>query len=312
MAGELSLTGLRVLREVAARGSFTAAADALGYTQSAVSRQIAALEAAAGSPLFERGSRGVQPTEAGAALVRHAQTVIDELAAARRELSGIAGGQSGSIRIGAIPTAVAELVPRALTAFRQRRPGMKLALGEGSSRSQLRRVVSGSADLAVIGVLPERRASGDQRIELEHLLDDPLLLAVGRDHPLAARRSVDLDALRGEDWIAASSKANDTFLGAWEWAEWQPRVAFIAKEWTAKLGLVAAGLGVTLVPGLATSAVRPDVSLLRIRAGRPSERAVLIATRVGDHRSPRAAEFAELLHQTAAGLAAEIQARIRR
>ena len=311
MSSQLSITGLRVLREVAARGSFTAAADALGYTQSAVSRQIATLEGAAGAPLFERGPRGVHPTDAGSALLLRAQTVLDELAAAQRELAGIAGSEAGTLRVGAIPTAVAELLPRALTAFRERRPGVELALREGSSPSQLRRLISGSADLAVIGVLPERRSTRDRRVELEHLLDDPLLLAVGREHPLAGRRAVDLDVLETERWIAASPKANDTFLGAWEWSDWQPEVVFVAREWTAKLGLVAAGLGVTLVPGLATGAVRPDVSLLRIRSERPAQRSVLIATRAGGERSAHAHELAELLHETAAQLVVEIQRRVR-
>jgi DNA-binding transcriptional LysR family regulator len=307
---DLSLTGLRVLSEVAARGSFTGAAKTLGYTQSAVSRQIASLEAAAGTPLVERGSRGVRLTEAGGVLANHAGTVLDELAVARTELAGIAGSSRGSLRVGAIPTAVAELLPRALTAFRERMPGVELKLREGSSPSQLRRVISGSADLALIGVLPERQVTRDRRIELEHLIDDPLLLAVARDHPLAGRRTVDLDALRDERWIAASPKANDSFLGAWEWADWQPQVSLIAREWTAKLGLVAAGLGVTLVPGVASGALRPDVSLLRIRAGRPSQRAILIATRAGADRSPQAAELAELLHQTAAEMTAELQRRV--
>jgi len=311
MSSQISVAGLRVLREVAARGSFTAAADALGYTQSAVSRQIATLEGAAGIPLFERGPRGVRPNVAGSALLRHAQVVLDELAGAQRELAGIAGSDAGVLRVGAIPTAVADLLPRALAAFRQRRPRVDLALREGSSPSQLRRVGSGSADLAVIGVLPERHSTRDRRIELEHLLDDPLLLAVGRDHPLAGRRTVDLDALEAERWIAASPRASDTFLGAWEWADWQPDVAFVAREWTAKLGLVAAGLGVTLVPGLAAGAIRSDVALLRIRSERPAQRSVLIATPAGGEQ-PQAGELGELLHAVAAELTAELQRRLRR
>ena len=100
-------------------------------------------------------------------------------------------------------------------------------------------------------------------------------------------------------------------LGAWEWGEWQPQVEFIAREWTAKLGLVAAGLGVTLFPGLAADAVRPDISLVRIRSVRPATRAVLLATRAGD-LSPQVAEFRDLLHETASELMAELQRRIRR
>jgi DNA-binding transcriptional LysR family regulator len=307
---ELSLTGLRVLREVAARGSFTGAAELLGYTQSAVSRQVAALEAAAGAALFDRGARGVMLTDAGSALLRHAATVLDEVDAARRELQGLSATATGRLRVGAFPTAVAALLPRALASFRAARPGVEISLREGSTPSQLRRIGAGSADVAVVGVLPGARASRDRRIVLEHLLDDPLLLAIGRGHRLARRRSVKIDELASESWIAASPKADDTFLGAWQWAEWRPRVEFVAREWTAKLGLVAANLGVTLVPGLAAAAVRPDVALVRIRSERAASRQVLVATRAGSEQIAPVPAFVERLHEAAAELAAELQSRL--
>jgi DNA-binding transcriptional LysR family regulator len=309
---ELTLTGFRVLREVAIRGSFTAAAASLGYTQSAVSRQVATLEAAAGTPLCERTARGVRLTDAGGRLLRRARTVLEEIEAAQRELEGVSETAAGRLRVGAFPTAVAALLPRAMAAFRVRRPAVEVSLREGSSPSQLRRLVSGAADLAVVGVLPEGRPTRDRRLVLEQLLDDPLLLAVGSDHPLARRRSVDLDDLASERWIAGSAKANDTFLGAWKWADWQPRVDYIAREWTAKLGLVAAGLGVTLVPGLAAAAVRRDVALVRIRSERTVSREVLLATRSGASDRADAAAFGERLHEAAAELAAELQRRLSR
>jgi DNA-binding transcriptional LysR family regulator len=307
---ELSLTGLRVLREVAARGSFTGAAELLGYTQSAVSRQVAALEAAAGAALFDRGARGVMLTDAGSALLRHAATVLDEVDAARRELQGLSATATGRLRVGAFPTAVAALLPRAVATFQATRPGVEVALREGSTPSQLQRIGGGSADLAVVGVLPGGRPPRDRRIALEHLVDDPLLLAVGPGHSLARRRSVQIDELASESWIAASPKADDTLLGAWQWAEWRPRVEFVAREWTAKLGLVAANLGVTLVPGLAADAVRPDVALVRIRGERQASRAVLVATRSGMRPAPMVQAFAELLHEAAAELAAELERRV--
>jgi DNA-binding transcriptional LysR family regulator len=306
---ELTLTGLRVLHEVAARGSFTGAAESLGYTQSAVSRQVAGLESAAGTPLFERTPRGVRMTGAGDALLRHAGRILDEVDLARRELAGISERSTGRLRVGAFPTAVAALLPRALAAYREREPAVDLSLREGSTPSQVKRLRSGSADLVVIGVLPGAEPVRDRRLALEHLLDDPLLLAVGPGHPLARRRTVELDDLSEERWIAASAKANDPYLGAWEWADWQPRVEFIAKEWTAKLGLVAAGLGVTLVPGLAADAVRPDVALVRIRSERPASREVLVATRAGDGPPAHVSAFGDALHEAAAELAAELQRR---
>jgi DNA-binding transcriptional LysR family regulator len=306
---ELSLTGLRVLREVAARGSFTAAAKSLGYTQSAVSRQVAALEGAAGAPLFERTARGVRMTDAGAVLLRRADSVLHEVDAAERELEGMSQAATGRLRVGAFPTAVAALLPRAMRAFKERNPEAEVSLREGGTSSQIRRLVSGSADVAVIGVLPQRQAPRERRVTLEHLIDDPLLLAVGRDHPLARRRTVNLDDLASERWIAGSAKADDPMLGAWQWAEWQPNVELIAKEWTAKLGLVAAGLGVTLVPGLAADSVRSDVALVRIRSERPASRDVFLARRADDE-APHARSFSELLHDVAAQLTAELQRRV--
>src|SRR5262249_15456026 len=101
---ELSTTGLRVLREVAALGSFTAAARSLGYTQSAVSRQVAGLETAAGTPLFERAARGVRLTEAGEGLLVRAARVLEELDAAQRELEGMSEPAAGWLSVGAFPT----------------------------------------------------------------------------------------------------------------------------------------------------------------------------------------------------------------
>jgi DNA-binding transcriptional LysR family regulator len=308
---ELSLTGLGVLRAVAEQGSFTAAARSLGYTQSAVSRQVAGLEDAAGTALFERTPRGVRLTEAGDVLLQHAGTVLDELAAAQRELAGMAELATGRLGVGAFPTAMAALVPRALAEFRDRLPTVRIGLREGVTSSQVKRLLSGIVDVVVIGALPGAPETLDDRVAIEHLIVDPLLLAVGRGHPLARRRSIDIDDLADERWIAGSSKASDSMIGAWQWAEWRPRIDLIAKEWTAKLGLVAAGLGVTLVPGLAAAAVRTDVALVRIRSDRPASRDVSIATRAGVETGPFVPVFVDRLHETASQMAAEVERRIR-
>jgi len=306
---ELSVTGLRVLREVAARGSFTAAAESLGYTQSAVSRQIAGLEAAAGARLFERASRGVQLTDAGGALLAHAVGALDQLDAATRELAGMRESASGRLRVGAFPTAIAALLPRALATFRSRHPAITVSLREGTTPSQLRRLASAATELAVVGALPGQPLEGGQ-VVFEPLLDDPLLIALAREHPLASRRTVDLDDLVGESWIAASTDADDTLLGVWPSLEWRPNVAFIAREWTAKLGLVAAGLGVTVVPGLAATAVRRDVALVRVRSEQPVVRAIALASRAGSELPQQARAFVDTLHAVASELTFELQRRI--
>jgi len=306
---DFSVVGLRVLCEVAARGSFTAAADSLGYTQSAVSRQVAGLEAAAGARLFERASRGVMLTDSGSALLRHAVEVIDRLEAAKRELSGVADGASGRLRVGAFPTAVAALLPRALAAYRVGHAGVKVSLREGTTPTQLRQLASGASELAVVGVMPGR-APGEERVAFEALLEDPLLLAVARGHRLARERIIDLDDLAGEQWIAGSNNADDTLLGVWPSLEWQPHVAFIAREWTAKLGLVAAGLGVTVVPGLAAVAVREDIALVRVRSTKPAVRAIALATAAGSDPPAHVRAFADALHDAAGEIAIELQERV--
>lgn len=306
---DFSLVGLRVLCEVAARGSFTAAAESLGYSQSAVSRQVAGLEAAVATPLFERAPRGVRLTDAGSALLAHAVGVLDRLDAAKRELTGMRELATGQLRVGAFPTAIAALLPRGLAAFRSRYPGIAVSLHEGTTPAQLRRLASGATDVAVVGRLPSQPLE-DEHVTFEPLLEDPLLLALARGHALLRRRTVDLDDLAGERWIAASADPSDALLGVWPSLDWQPHVAFIAREWTAKLGLVAAGLGVTVVPGLAAAAVREDVALVRVRSRRPAARTIALATRAGSETPLPARAFADLLHEVAAGLTVELQRRI--
>lgn len=299
---EFTLLGLRVVREVAARGSFTAAAVALDYTQSAVSRQVSAVEAAAGMALFERTARGVRLTDAGRVVLRHGGSALDGMAAARRELGDLHG--TGRLRVAAFPTAIAALLPRAMVAFGAGHPGVRVVLKEGLTRGHLRRVAAGAVDLAVVG--PVTDTAG---VEITPLLDDPLLLAVAREHRLAGAVVVGLDELRGERWVAGNADAGETFLAAW--GPQRPRVEFVVGEWTAKLGLVAAGLGVTLVPGLAVPALRADIALVRIRSPHPATRAVSLAARPGAVAGGHLRALAEQIHVTAAALAAEVDNRIR-
>ncbi|MFG2003508.1 LysR family transcriptional regulator [Spirillospora sp. NPDC048911] len=294
---DFTVVGLRVVREAARHGSFSTAAERLGYTQSAVSRQIALMEQAAGRPLFERQARGVQPTEAGRLVLQHAEAVLTELDTARQELADLGARRPRRLRVGAFSTAMAALVPRAIAAS----PHLRVPLREGLSPRLLSAIARGRLDLAV--VTPPRKTPDG--IELIPLLDDPLLVAVPLDHPLAGRASVTPDMLRDERWIAGSTDPGTTLLGAWtDDAE----VAFVARDWVAKLGLVAAGLGVTVVPGLAVPMVPPTVALVRI--DHPSAvRTTAIAQAPGDGALRR--PFVEALRDSAAELAAELRRRLR-
>lgn len=305
---DLSLIGLRLLREVAARGSFTAAADALGYTQSAISRQAASLESAAGAPLFERGARGVRLTGPGRTLLPHAVAVTERVEIAVRELAGAEAVPA--LRVGAFPTALAALVPRAVVGLRNLHPGAKVQLREGTTPTQLRRLESGASQLAVLAAFSEPEFELSAHAVVEHLLDDRLLVALARDHPLAGHRTVQVDDLRDEPWVAASADPDRVLLGVWPALAWQPAVAYVAREWTAKLGLVAAGLGVTVVPGLAATAIRRDISLVRVLGGDPGARTVSLAIPHDLADSPQARDFGAALHVVAAELALEIEQRL--
>lgn len=306
---ELTLIGLRILREVAARGSFTAAATALRYTQSSISRQIATLEAAAGAPLFERVTNGVRLTEAGRVLLRHADGVLGQLSVAQTELRALRDLSTGRLRVGAFPTATATLVPRVLAALRHRHPGVAVELREGVTPTQLRALAEGSTEIAIISGTDH---FADEHFAIEALIDDPLLLAVSRDHVLATRRAVELGELADEQWIFGGTDVGDSQSDIWQHLPWQPRVRYLVDEWTAKLGLVAAGLGLALVPGLAAAAVRDDIALLRLRttSRRPATRTVALATRAGTEAPPTVRVFVDLLHEVAAELQTDLERRV--
>lgn len=261
---ELTLTGLRVTLEVAQRGSFTAAAEALGYTQSAVSRQIIATEAAVGAPLFERHARGVRPTASGEALLRHARHMLAHVEAAELEIAGLRDRLAGRLAIGAYPTAAATLVPRAIARLREEHPALTVDLWEAGSPAQLRRLRAGRIELAVMAIgegLPDYDFTG-LRIEVVRT-GRGMGVVVHADHPLASRDEVHVDDLAQEAWIVGAGAESEPQFGAWPTLE-APRVAYEARGWQTRLGLVAAGLGVSVLPGLAADTVPQGVKWLRV------------------------------------------------
>ena len=294
---ELTIVGLRVVGEVAAHGSFTAAADALGYTQSAVSRQIAAMEDAAGAALFERLPRGVRLTSAGAVLVRHAAAVLDRLDAATLELHGLGDRLEGRLAIGAYPCALATLVPRALARMRRDHPAVAVTLREGTTPTHLRRVRAGRLELAVVATGTGLPHDVDD-LRSEVLLEGALLVAVPAEHRLAGRGRVDVRELEDEAWIAGDPTRGD--FGAWPGLEGTPRIAFTVRDWAARLGLVAAGLGLAVIPGLTAGTMPPSVGLVAVDEPSPLRRAVVAITRA--ERSPSATALVAALRAEAQAL----------
>src|SRR4051812_40187682 len=196
---------LRIFGEVVNQGSFSAAAEALSYTQSAVSQAVAALEAELGVTLIDRDRRGARPTGAGEALLSHADGILARLDAAEAEVAAIAGLHGGQLAMASFPTAGATIVPLAVATFRAAHPSVSLSLAEGEPEEIAPRLRAGEFDLALLfefeGV-SEGLGSGLRRIDL---LEDPMYLALPSDHPLADAPRVRLQDLNGESWVQTSA-----------------------------------------------------------------------------------------------------------
>jgi DNA-binding transcriptional LysR family regulator len=294
----LDVKRLRVLREVAAQGSFSAAAEALAYTQSAVSPQIAALEREAGTKLVERTARGVHTTEAGEALVRHAEAILARLSDAEAELEAMAGLRGGRLRIVAFPSAGATLAPRAIASFREQYPGVDLTLIPGEPEDGLAALKSGDTDIALL-IETSFDCVSDEGIERTHVMTDPMYAVLPAGHPLAQRRRLRLEDLAGEAWITGSSMElacpdGRILVRACQGAGFEPRIAFNSEDYLAIQGFVAAGMGISLIPDLALLAVRDDV-VVRSLGKRPPAREIVAATLAGGYCSPAKQAMLEIL-----------------
>jgi DNA-binding transcriptional LysR family regulator len=301
----LDVRRLIVLKEVAERGSFSAAADALSYTQSAISQQIAALERETGTTLVERGARGVRLTESGRALVAHSEAIFERLSAAEAELEAIAGLRGGRLRLASFPTAGATLVPLAIAAFSRAHPAVELSLIEAEPEDALPRLKTGELDIALsfdYGITPGVAFGvALDGLETTLLLDDPMSVALPLEHPLAGRARVRLADLAAERWIQCDPNGHcgAVQVAACEQSGFRPHVTFQTNDYNVAQGLVAAGVAISLVPELALSNVREDI-VIRPLAGRDMPvRRVVAATRAGGFRSPATAAMLAILEHVA-------------
>lgn len=294
----LDVRRMRVLREVATRGSFSAAADALSYTQSAVSQQIAALEREAGTILVERNARGVRLTDAGRVLVEHADAILARLSDAEAELEAIAGLRGGRLRMAAFESAGSTLMPLAIAAFRERHPAVELSLSLSEPEDCIPQLRSGELDLAI--VFESAVAKPGDGIERMHLLEDPMYLTLPREHPLANRRRLRLADLAGEAWIAGEPdcECNRLIERACALAGFQPRIAFETDDYTAMQGFVAAGVGVSLIAELGLTSVREDIVVRDLGRDTPV-RQIYAATLAEGYRAPATQAMLEILRDVA-------------
>jgi len=292
----LDVRRLRVLREVAAHGSFSAAAEALHVTQSAVSQHVAALERETASLLVRRNTRGVQLTEAGEALLRHTHVIIARLAHAEAELEAIAGVRGGRLRLATFPTAGASIVPRAIMRFRDAHPDVEVTLTPAAPLEGEAMLRSGDVDIALL-VDADQRRSIDDGLDRVQLVTDPMYVCLPRGHPKAGKGRLRLDDLRDDAWLVGSAGSCPdhaiihTACGA---AGFRPRIVFQSDDYSSMQGFVAAGMGIALVPDLALLGVRDDV-VIRAISPRPPQRHIVAGTLAGGHRSRAVAAMLDML-----------------
>jgi DNA-binding transcriptional LysR family regulator len=296
----LNVARLKILDEVARRGSLSAAADALDYTQSAISQQIAALEAETGMTLLQRHPRGVTLTAAGQTLVGHAEGILARLESAEAALGAIAGLRGGRLRMASFPTAGATLMPLAIASFRARHPDVELTLAEGEPEQIAPRLRAGEIDLALLFEFGAP-SPADELTRVE-LLEDPLYLALPREHALAGRRRLRLEDLREEAWVqtASASPCAREVVRSCHAAGFEPNVAFESDDYQTVQGLVAAGVGVALIPELALNPVVREDIVIRALSPRPPTRQVVAATPVGARLQPATPTMLAALEEAAA------------
>ncbi|MFI1468268.1 LysR family transcriptional regulator [Streptomyces wuyuanensis] len=270
---------LRVLRAVAATGSFSAAARELGCTQPAVSQQMKALEASAGTPLLVRAGREMRLTQAGEALVRHAAGILAGLTAAEEEVAAIAGLRAGRVRLVSFSSGSSTLVPTALAALRAAHPGTRVSLVEAEPPRSEEMLREGDCDVA----LAFRYGTGGTEwadLVVRPLLSDRLVGLVPEGHRLADAESVSIADLADEPWIAGCPRCRRQLVAVCEESGFTPRIDFATDDYPAVVGLVGAGLGVAVLPELALESVLPKGA--RTVAVEPSVHREIVALTLPD------------------------------
>lgn len=292
---------LRVLCEVARHGSFSAAAEALGYTQPAISRQIAALEAEVGMVLVRRVPQGAVLTDAGRLLADRAEAILTRLLDAEAELRSLAGLEGGTLKLATFASAAASIVPLAVARFRSRYPQVELQVTI-AEHDKLARLRSGDHDLALThdpGNDLEGVTSGE--VEAIALFDDPMYVALPLGHPLADAPALSMGDLSDEPWMLSTGRTCPDwrlFMRACHDAGFEPKIAFQNDDYPAILGFVAAGVGVALIPDMVTRRVRDDV-VIRELDPPPPPRPISALVPAG-YRSPAAAVMLDVLVEVSA------------
>ncbi|QEO15681.1 LysR family transcriptional regulator [Agromyces intestinalis] len=293
LVAAIDVQTVRVVRAVAEHCSLTAAAVALGYSQPAVSQQLRRFEDRTGVALVERVGRGIRLTEAGRVLARHAHAVATALEAAAGELAALRGLRAGRVRLVAFPSASATLVPRLIAELGRTHPGLTVTYVEAEPPEAVAAVRADRADLAVTFSYPGDR--DDPHRESARGLDvhdfgrEPVRLVLPAQHPAASDEVVDLATLAHEPWIAGCPRCRGHLLDLADDAGFLPRIVVETDNFVAVEGMVAQGLGVALLPGLALAASPRHPGVVTRPTARSDERSLHLVTARGGARVPAVA-----------------------
>jgi DNA-binding transcriptional LysR family regulator len=289
----LDVNRLRVIDAVARNGSVTAAARELHYSQPSVTHHLSRLEAETGAKLVQRVGRGIRLTPAGQLLADRAAEIIGRIEAADAELCAHVGLSAGRVRLAGFSSAITSLVPRAVTALADRHPGLQISLTDTHPPDALELLRTGETDVAIIFRYDESEAE-PRGVRLHHLLDDPVYL-------LSKRRERGIAALRDATWIAGCERCSSHLLSLCADAGFAPRVGYTSDDMVVMQELVAAGLGVTTIPGLALAAHRAEGVVASRLPG--SQRRVYAATYGDPPDPPATAALLSALAESAASVA---------
>lgn len=270
----LDAAGLRLVRAIESEGSVTGAARLLGLTQPAASQQLRALDRLLGTPVVVRHGRTVRLTDAGAVLARHARGVDQALDAAVEEVAAVASLRAGRVRLTAFPSAAATVMPRALAALRAAHPGLTISFTEAEPPQALALLDAGRCDVAV--TFRPADSIGDPARVAVGLLEDELVAVVAQERT-QVHEPIELSSLAEETWIAGCPQCRTTLLDSCRGAGFDPQIDFATDDYVTVLALVATGLGIATLPGLALLATHPPGTRV-VRTVRPATRLVEAVT----------------------------------
>ncbi|QFQ31452.1 LysR family transcriptional regulator [Janibacter melonis] len=297
----LDVSRLQVLLHVIEEGSVTAAAARLQYSPSAVSQQLRRLEREVGQPLLTRHARGMVPTEAGQVLAGHARKVVRQLTAAEADLAEIAGLRRGQLSIGTFATVGSSFVPLAVQRFRQLYPSIRMHIHSDREQGLIDKLEEGEVGLSLLWDYEWRRIDPSQ-VALTTLFEDPTVLVVAADHPLAGERSVHMRDLADEGWIIRSEQhpVVEVLHRSAAAAGFEPRISFEANDYQEAQAMVSVGFGVALAPRTALTNKHPGVRIVSLGDSAPPRR-IVVAHRHDRVRAPAEIAFHEVLLDMAQG-----------